>query len=107
MKKRFNDLNEDIRLEFCKRTDPRYQEIRDRHYIPNNGTHGQQVHFLIHYKGNVIGIISGASSVYSVKDRDTFFNIPKDKDLKQKYYLPAIINNITILKYGGDRIWNM
>lgn len=85
---------ENIQLEFCKRTDARYQEIRNRHYIPNNGTHGQQIHFLIHYKNEIVGIISGASSVYSVKDRDLFFNIPTDKNLKQKYYLPAIINNV-------------
>lgn len=87
-------MNTDIQLEFCKRTDTRYQEIRNRHYIPNNGTHGQQIHFLIHYKGNIVGIISGASSVYSVKNRDDFFDIPKDKEVKQKYYLPAIINNV-------------
>lgn len=84
---------DEVKLEFCKRSDNRYQEIRNRHYIPNNGTHGQQIHFLIHYRGNIVGIISGASSVYSVKARDDFFHIPKDKNLKQKYYLPAIINN--------------
>lgn len=82
-----------IELEFVKRTDCRYQEIRDRHYVPNRGTHGQQIHFLIWFKGEVIGIISGASSVYGVKDRDNFFGIPKDKHTKQKFYLPAIINN--------------
>ena len=87
-------LNNDIQLEFCKRTDPRYQEIRNRHYIPNNGCHGQQIHFLIWYKGNIVGIISGASSVYAVKSRDEFFNIPSDKTIKQKKYLPAIINNV-------------
>lgn len=84
----------DIKLEFCKRTDERYQEIRNRHYIPNNGTHGQQIHFLVHYKEKIVGIISGASSVYGVKSRDDFFNIPKDREIKQKYYLPAIINNV-------------
>lgn len=87
-------LNNDIQLEFCKRTDPRYQAIRNRHYVPNNGCHGQQIHFLIWYKGNIVGIISGASSVYAVKSRDEFFNIPPDKDIKQKKYLPAIINNV-------------
>jgi hypothetical protein len=87
-------MNRDIKLEFCKRTDDRYQEIRNRHYIPNSGTHGQQIHFLIHYQGKIVGIISGASSVYAVESRDKFFNIPKDKDIKQKYYLPAIINNV-------------
>ena len=89
-----NNKDDDIKLEFCKRTDKRYQEIRNRHYIPNNGTHGQQIHFLIHYKDKIVGIISGASSVYGVKARDDFFNIPNDRNIKQKYYLPAIINNV-------------
>lgn len=84
---------DEILFQFCKRTDPVYQEIRDKHYIPNRGTHGQQIHFLIHYHEEVVGIISGASSVYGVRARDEFFNIPKDKHLKQKYYLPALINN--------------
>lgn len=85
--------NEEIALECVKRTDERYQEIRNRHYVENNGTHGQQLHFIIHYNGKVVGIISGASSVYGVGARDTFFGIPKDKEIKQSYYLPAIINN--------------
>jgi hypothetical protein len=82
-----------IQLEFCKRTDSRYQDIRNRHYVDNRGTHGQQIHFLIWYNGVIVGIISGASSVYAVKTRDEFFKIPKDRNIKQKYYLPAIINN--------------
>ena len=63
-------MSNKVELEFCKRTDSRYKEIRDRHYIPNNGTHGQQIHFLIHYKGEIVGIISGASSVYGVGARE-------------------------------------
>ena len=86
-------MREHIKLEFCKLSDPRYQEIRDRHYVDNRGCHGQQIHFMIHYKDTIVGIISGGSSVYAVKPRDDFFQIPKDKTKKQKYYLPAIINN--------------
>lgn len=82
-----------VTLEVVKRTDVRYQEIRNRHYVPNRGTHGQQIHFIIHYNGMEVGIISGASAVYGVSARDQFFRIPKDRQLKQKYYLPAIINN--------------
>jgi hypothetical protein len=81
-------------LEFCKRTNPIYQDIRNRHYIPNNGTHGQQIHFLIHYNHQVVGIISGASSVYGVSERDKFFRIPSEQKVKQKLYLPAIVNNV-------------
>jgi hypothetical protein len=80
-------------LEFCKSSDPRYQSIRDRHYVANHGTQGQQLHFIIHYKGEVVGIISAASSVYCVKPRDQYFKIPADKTLRQQLYLPAIINN--------------
>ena len=83
-----------ISLEFCKRTHPTYQDIRNRHYIPNNGTHGQQIHFLVHHNDSIVGIISGASSVYGVESRDKFFNIPSDQEIKQRYYLPAIINNV-------------
>src|SRR5690606_7020964 len=82
-----------IKLEYVKRSDNRYQDIRNRHYIPNRGTHGQQIHFVIHYNDRIVGIISGASSVYGVKTRDEFFRIPKDRNIKQRYYLPAIINN--------------
>ena len=86
-------MKDGILLEVCKRSDKHYQDIRDRHYVPNRGTHGQQIHFLIWYKDKLVGIISGASSVYGVKARDKFFQIPSDQKVKQKLYLPAIINN--------------
>jgi len=82
-----------IALEYCKRSDPRYQSIRDRHYVPNRGTHGQQLHFIIWSNDKIVGIISGASSVYGVKARDEFFGIPPDREVKQRLYLPAIVNN--------------
>jgi len=80
-------------LEVCSRNNSIYQEIRNRHYVDNRGTHGQQIHFLINYCNKYCGIISGASSVYGVKARDVFFQIPKNQHIKQKFYLPAIINN--------------
>jgi hypothetical protein len=83
--------NNMIRLELCKRTNPTYQEIRNRHYIPNSGCHGQQLHYIIFYNDKVCGIISGGSSVWAVKDRDAFFGLTKDN--KQKG-LPSIINNV-------------
>ena len=83
-----------IELEFCERSDPRYQDIRNRHYVENRGCHGQQLHFLILLDGRVAGIISAASSVYGVESRDAFFKIPKDKERKQQYYLSAIVNNV-------------
>jgi len=80
-------------LEICKRTNPIYQEIRNRHYVKNKGTQGAQIHFLINYEDVYCGIISGASAVYGVKGRDEFFKIPQEQKIKQKFYLPAIINN--------------
>jgi len=74
----------------CKRTDSIYQEIRNRHYIPNKGTHGQQMHYKIKLDNNIIGIISGASSVWAVKARDDFFGLTKENKRKG---LPSIINN--------------
>lgn len=80
-----------ISLLRCKRTDPTYQEIRNRHYVPNHGTHGQQLHYLIQLDGQTIGIISGASSVWAVKPRDDYFGLNKDN---KKVALPSIINNV-------------
>ena len=80
-------------LEVCQRTNPIYQDIRNRHYVDNHGCQGAQIHFLINYNNEYCGIISGASSVYGVKARDAFFKIPKDQKIKQKLYLPALINN--------------
>jgi hypothetical protein len=80
-----------IQLERCKRTDPLYQTIRDRHYIPNRGTHGQQLHYLVKIDGEVVGIISGASCVWAVKSRDDYFGLTKEN---KRVALPSIINNV-------------
>ena len=82
-----------IQLALCKRTHPVYQSFRNKHYISNNGCHGQQLHYLILEDGNPIGIISGASAVYSVKARDDFFDLAKDKSTKHAQ-LSSIINNV-------------
>jgi hypothetical protein len=65
--------------------------MRDRHYIPNKGCHGQQMHYLVFEGGQHVGIISGASSVWSVKARDVFFGLDKDN---RRAGLPSIINNV-------------
>ena len=93
-------METNVSIEVCKRSKSEYQNIRDRHYIENKGCHGQQIHFLIKYNNNVIGIISGASSVYGVKARDEFFNFPDNREVINSYYLPAIIsNNVFRLEY--------
>jgi hypothetical protein len=82
-----------VELEFCSRTDPRYVEMRDRHYIPNRGSQGQQLHFIV-WDGPIrAGIISAGSGVYAVKSRDEFFGIPSDKRERETLWLPAIVNN--------------
>lgn len=80
-----------IHLERCKRSDERYQNIRDRHYIPNHGTIGQQIHYLVFLDDEVCGIISGASSVFAVKSRDEYFGLTKEN---KRAGLNSIINNV-------------
>ena len=67
-----------------------YQEIRDRHYIPNNGAVGQQIHYLVYLDKRVIGIISGGAAAYAVKSRDEYFGINKDN---RRVALNGIIDN--------------
>jgi Domain of unknown function (DUF4338) len=81
----------DIRLELCSRTDPRYENIREDHYVENHGCIGQQAHFLIHYNGELAGIISGASPVYATSPRDQFFGLDKNNRGK---FLQGVVNNI-------------
>lgn len=78
------------RLVECKRTHPVYQEIRNRHYIPNNGAVGQQIHYLIYIDKNIVGIISGGAATYAVKSRDDYFGITKDN---RKVALNGIVDN--------------
>lgn len=79
-----------IQLQRTKRTDPNYVAIRDRHYVANNGQIGRQLHYLIYVDEDIVGIITGASCVYSVRARNNFFNIlPENRTEK----LNGIINN--------------
>lgn len=79
-----------VKLVRCKRSNPDYQTIRNRHYIPNHGTFGQQIHYLIYLDDEIVGIISGASAVYAVKSRDDYFGLTKEN---KKVALNSIINN--------------
>jgi hypothetical protein len=67
--------------------------MRDRHYVPNKGSHGQQLHFLVYFRDQHVGIISGGSSVWWVTSRDKFFGIPADHEKRGSLYLPSIVNN--------------
>ena len=84
----------------CQRTHPAYLTFRNRHYIANNGCHGQQLHYLVMVDGQHLGVISGASAVYGVKARDQFFGIEHDK---RKVQLNSIINNVVYRIEGAPR----
>lgn len=89
-----------IELVMCQRTFPAYLDFRNRHYIPNNGCHGQQLHYLVTLDGRQLGVISGASAVYGVKARDQFFGID---NAKRKIQLNSIINNVVYRVEGAPR----
>ena len=84
------DSLRNIQLELCSRTDPRYENIREDHYIENHGAIGQQIHFLIHYKGGIVGIISAGSPVFATASRDEFFGITSGN---RRDILQGIVNN--------------
>lgn len=90
-------LSEDTKpkaeLFLVSRSDPRYLKYRNRHYVENNGCHGQQLHYLVYLNNQQIGIISGASSVYGVRARDEYFGLQTDATIK-KTQLCSIINNV-------------
>jgi hypothetical protein len=90
----------DLVLEFCSRTDPRYKEIRDRHYVENKGSIGQQIHFIVWYKKKIAGIISGGSSVWGTSGRDAFFGIDK---ANRKQFLNSIINNTVFRLVNNEK----
>jgi hypothetical protein len=80
----------ELSLEFCSANDPVYLDIRRRHYVVQKGTHGQQVHFKVWYRGKCVGIISGASAVFATASRDAFFKLTKNNRTK---CLNGIIDN--------------
>lgn len=68
----------DIRLERTDsklRTWKKYKELRSRHYVPDNGSQGRQLHYLIYGDEQIVGIISGGSSTFAVKSVDEFFGL--------------------------------
>lgn len=81
----------DFILTECSRADPEYKSIRDRHYVPNHGCIGRQLHYKILLDNNVIGIISGASAVWACAPRDEWFGITKENRVTE---INKIINNV-------------
>ena len=81
-----------VRLELVKTSHPLYVEYRKKHYIPNRGVVGQQLQYLVFYDEKVVGVIGGASAVYKTEERDNYFGLSTDKELKTRQ-LNSIINN--------------
>ena len=81
-----------VRLELVKTSHPLYVEYRKKHYIPNRGVVGQQLQYLVFYDEKVVGVIGGASAVYKTEERDNYFDLSTDKELKTRQ-LNSIINN--------------
>lgn len=85
----------EVKLVTCSRTTPEYQDIRNRHYIPNNGAVGQQLHYLVRVSSGggiyrTVGIISAGSAAYAVGMRDNFFGINKEN---RQIALNSIVDN--------------
>lgn len=79
-----------IKLERCRRNNALYQAFRDRHYVPNHGAVGRQIHYLIWLDKECVGIISGGSAAYAVGCRDTFFGLTKEN---RQVALNGIVDN--------------
>lgn len=84
-----------VTLQQVSISNTKYQNIRNRHYVDNNGIIGRQIHHLIFLNGDEfgeqpIGIISGSSCVYCCKPRDEFFGINKENRIEK---IGQIINN--------------
>jgi len=93
-----------VRLELVKRSDPIYVQYRKDHYIPDRGVVGQQLQYLIFYGNEIVGVIGGASAVYRSEDRDEYFDLAEEKDLKTKQLNSIINNNIFRLDYPAPNL---
>ena len=93
-----------VRLELVKTSNPLYIEFRKKHYIPNRGVVGQQLQYLVFYDNKVVGVIGGASAVFKTQERDKFFDLSTDRDLKTRQLNSIINNNIFKLDYSAPNL---
>jgi Domain of unknown function (DUF4338) len=108
----------ELYLEMVSTSDERWKKFRIEHYIKSYdyehfkaarelralstkepvklglkvGERSQQIQFLIWYKSEQVGIISGGSAVYETRLRDEFFKMPKDAR-ERKRVRNSIVNN--------------
>jgi len=93
-----------VSLELVQRTNPLYKQFRNRHYIPDRGLVGQQLLYLVFYGSEVVGVIGGASAVFTSQARDEFWDLSPDKDTKTRQ-LNSIVNNcIFRLEYPAPNL---
>ena len=93
-----------VSLELVQRTNPLYKQFRSRHYIPDRGLVGQQLLYLVFYGNEVVGVIGGASAVFTSQARDEFWDLSTDKDTKTRQ-LNSIVNNcIFRLEYPAPNL---
>ena len=93
-----------VSLELVQRTNPLYKQFRSRHYIPDRGLVGQQLLYLVFYGNEVVGVIGGASAVFTSQARDEFWDLSPDKDTKTRQ-LNSIVNNcIFRLEYPAPNL---
>jgi len=93
-----------VRLALVKRSDPIYTQYRKDHYIPDRGVVGQQLQYLIFYGHDIVGVIGGSSAVYASEDRDEYWNLSQEKDLKTRQLNSIINNNIFKLDYPAPNL---
>ena len=93
-----------VHLELVKTSHPLYVEYRKNHYIPNRGVVGQQLQYLVFYENKVVGVIGGASAVYTTEDRDIYFGLSEEKELKTRQLNSIINNNIFKLDYPAPNL---
>ena len=93
-----------VRLQLVKSSDPIYIQYRKEHYIPNRGVVGQQLQYLIFYGSEVVGVIGGASAVFTSEFRDEYWELSDDRDLKTKQLNSIINNNIFKLDYPAPNL---
>ena len=93
-----------VRLELVKTSHPLYVEFRKKHYIPNRGVVGQQMQYLIFYREKVVGVIGGASAVFRTEERDNYFGLSTEKDIKTRQLNSIINNNIFKLDFPAKNL---
>ena len=93
-----------VRLALVKSSHPLYVEYRKNHYIPNRGVVGQQLQYLVFYEEKVVGVIGGASAVFTTEARDKYLGLSDDREIKTRQLNSIINNNIFKIDYPAPNL---